>query len=117
MYSKEFQNLVKSANKFSKEFYQDNDQKNENPFYIGFGNPSSDILIVGQEKAISKEKHHQIFSESTENPLQWDKMVAENIVDINYKFYDSGHFKNPLHPYDGKPKKGNTWNQYQKLIE
>lgn len=117
MYPKEFQNLVENAVKYSKEYYKNKDIQTENPFYIGFGNPNSDILIVGQEKAIPKDSQNQIISESIENPFQWNKIIENNITDINYRFYESRHFKNPLHPYDGKPKNGNTWNQYQKLIQ
>src|SRR5690606_7371705 len=58
----------------------------------------------------------QIRAESSENPRHWKYLLENMINDIDYRFYADYHFKNPLHPYDGKPTKGNTWLQYQKLI-
>lgn len=117
MYTEKFKDLVDKSIQFSKKFYSDKNDNRENPFYIGFGNPNSKVLIIGQEKAISKNEINQIKVESVENSIQWQKLILENISDTNYRFYDDTIFKNPLHPYDKKPKKGNTWNQYQLLIE
>lgn len=113
MYKESFKNLVKYAFENSK-----NIKTNKtNPYYIGFGNPNSDVLILGQEKAISEDNSEQILAESIDNPIQWNKIIENNISDINYRFYDDLSFKNPLHPYSGKPKNGNTWNYYQKLLK
>lgn len=117
MYKDTFKDLVDFANGKSELLINEQNLKT-NPYYIGFGNPNSKILILGQEKAIKSDNEIQIKAESLENPKQWDYLVKNNIEDIDYKFYSDFHFKNPLHPYDGKPTKGNTtWLQYQKLIK
>ncbi|RED95560.1 hypothetical protein [Marinoscillum furvescens] len=117
MYKETFRNLVEWATKNSEKFYAGNLNATENPYYIGFGNPNSDVLIVGQEKAIEKSNQEQILSESIDNPKQWYQIITEGIFELDYRFYQNGHFKNPLHPYSVKPKRGNTWNQYQQLLE
>ncbi|WP_405202118.1 hypothetical protein [Dokdonia sp. LLG6352-1] len=110
-----FKDLVHLANKESETLTNNSDLKT-NPYYVGFGKPNSDVLIVGQEKAIKSDNLMQIKAESLENPKHWNYLVENEIVDIDYKFYSDYYFKNPLHPYDGKPTKGNTWLQYQKLL-
>jgi|SRR5690554_995936 len=115
MYKDTFMNLVDFANGKS-ELLINEQNLITNPYYIGFGNPNSKILILGQEKAIKSDNELQIKVESLDNPKQWNYLVKNNIEDIDYKFYSDYYFKNPLHPYDGKPTKGNTWLQYQKLI-
>src|SRR5690606_9536009 len=112
MYNESFKDLIDFANRQSELV----ENVKTNPFYIGFENPNSKILIVGQEKAIKSNNEIQIKAESLDNPKQWNYLVENNIEDLDYKFYSDFHFKNPLHPYDGKPSKGNTWLQYQKLI-
>ncbi len=113
MYKESFKELVKIAFEKSEKL----EIKKTNPYFIGFGNPNSEILILGQEKAINQDNLRQIEVESIENPKQWNKIVNENITDIDFKFYEDYFFKNPLHPYSGKPSKGNTWNHYQKLLK
>lgn len=118
MYSNEFKNLVEIAYNKSVEYYKKEKDLIPNPFYIGFGNPNADILIVGQEKAIDKKKKFVIKTESVKNPCQWKKIVDKNISDINYLFYEEkeniSSFKNPLYPYAKKCK--GTWANYQKLL-
>ena len=114
-FSNSFKDLVFLANKKA-ELVDKNSGLNSSPFYIGFGNPSSKLLIMGQEKSIKSDNLMQIRAESFENPKQWKYLVENEIIDVDYKFYSDFHFKNPLHPYDGKPTKGNTWLQYQKLV-
>lgn len=118
MYSNEFKNLVEIAYNKSVEYYKEEKDLIPNPFYIGFGNPNADVLIVGQEKAIDKKKKFVIKTESVENPWQWKKIADGNISDINYVFYEGkeniSSFKNPLYPY-AKICNG-TWSKYQKLL-
>lgn len=94
--------------------------------YIGCGNPNANILIIGKESAISKEKIDQIHLEMNSNYYQWSKNVEKNLSPD-----DVGIEYNPLYPYKGQKycvrmgKKGNasfgecgtsrTWYQYQKL--
>lgn len=124
MYKESFKDLVKIANNFSSSIDL-NDLNKTNQYDIGFGNPNANILLVGQEKAIKPINPINSFqrkSESLDNPKQWKYLVENDINDLDFKFYKNIEcnvfkFKNPLHPYDGKPSKGNTWLQYQKLIK
>lgn len=117
-YNSDFKELVEFSFKQTNKNYIDGNT-NPNPFYLGFGNPSSKLLIIGQEKAIQKDNFKQIQSESIDNPKQWKKFVDENIQDLKYRFYDNSKFINPIQPYDEKAKGnklGATWYYYQKLV-
>jgi len=119
MYNKIFEELVNNAVLKSDSYYQGQDMSKPNPYYIGFGNPNSKLLIIGQEKAIDGANEYgkiQMQVESTDNPYQWKKIIDEKIIDLDYKFNNPTHFRNPRFPYNGKPPKGNTWNQYQLLV-
>ncbi len=48
MYTEDFKNLVKIAVEGSREFYKERKFNTPNPFFIGFGNPNSKILIFGK---------------------------------------------------------------------
>ncbi|MFD0993168.1 hypothetical protein [Tenacibaculum geojense] len=44
-----------------------------NPFYIGFGNPNSDFLFLGQEKAFDPKANKELLLlESINNNYYWD---------------------------------------------
>lgn len=91
--------------------------------YIGTGNPFANILIIGKEAAISKEKDSmQYQKEIVENFNFWcsnRKYEISNIKEKDFVNY------NPLYPYRGQDlkldnKKNNcgtsrTWMAYQKL--
>ena len=115
MYSETFEDLVRIAYEKSESILNTPNIKT-NPYYIGFGNPNAKILIIGQEKAIKSDNVFQIKAESFDNPKQWNYLIKNKINNTDYNFYPDFYFKNPLHPYDGKPTKGNTWLQYQKLM-
>ncbi len=118
MYNKIFEELINVATEESDLFYQGKEMVNPNPFYIGFGNPNSKLLIIGQEKAIDSKTEYgklQMKVESIDNPYQWKRLNDEKISDLYYKFDNPTHFNNPRFPYNGKPPRGNTWNQYQLL--
>ena len=106
----------------SKEFYKDKKSNTPNPFFIGFGNPNSKILIFGKEKYIKMEEEKlytdsTVNSESIQNPFQWQQIIDENINDFTYKFPSKTGFGNPLYPYNGgSTNKMGTWSYYQKLI-
>jgi hypothetical protein len=125
MYNSTFKNLVFQAHEKSKEFfepnYPDRQAKNNspNPYYVGYGNPNSKILILGMEKAFDYEKQQgQLFYESIANPDDWKRIIENNISDIYVKYDEqTSNYKNALHPYsDKKPKGGSTYNKYQKLV-
>lgn len=114
MYNSIFQELVTIAvaQSHAKELSE------PNPFYIGFGNPNASLLLIGQEKAIDATTDKESMKlESTQNPYQWQKMIAEGIVDRNYEVEDPGVFKNPSFPYTENRKGSNTWNHYQLLAK
>lgn len=125
MYNSTFKELVTEANKKSQTYYglnypdKNSESFNPNPYYIGYGNPKSKILILGKEKAFDYEKQQgQLYYESIANPDDWKRIVENNISDINVKYDNSTtKYKNALHPYDDeKPKGGQTWSKYQKLV-
>lgn len=117
-YNKYFKELVEFSFAQTNKNYIDGNT-NPNPFYLGFGNPSAKLLIVGQEKAIKKDDFKKIKSESIDNPKQWKKFIDEDIQDLKYKYYENSDFINPIHPYDKKAKgneTGATWHYYQKFV-
>lgn len=117
MKTNQFKDLVNKAFKASEEFYKKKSKLEPNPFYIGFGSPSAKILILGQEKAIAKTNTKAIFAESVRNTYHWQKILTDNISDLNYEFSDTLGFKTPLHPYyPSFPKANNTWKFYQDLV-
>lgn len=132
MYNSNFKNLVAEAHSKSVELYggkypnSDINKYEPNPYYIGFGNPNSKILIIGKEKGFSikssKENNYlnsQLYLESVANPDDWKQIVDNSIDSIDYKYHSmSSHFKSALLPYtDKKPDGGHTWNKYQKIVD
>lgn len=116
MFSKEFLDLTKYANTKTTDKFANNKAIEPNPFFIGFGNPNSDILIVGQELAIDPIKNPiALEMESYRNPEHWNKIIKENISDLNYSFNGENGYKNPMKPYTGKAK--GTWKSYESIVE
>ena len=73
MFNKKFENLVDFSYQKSKEFYINELNLNKpNPYFVGFGNPNSKILIIGKEKG---------FDESNLKQLQYelDKYMNEGL--------------------------------------
>ena len=123
-YPKEFESLInETKNNYVGEF-------------IGVGNPASNILIVGKEPAIPKEKKEQRLQEIVNNYKQWEVNLRNDIgIDKVLSMDERSYEYNPLYPYkgqkflwyiekivDGKiiPIRGEggtskTWYQYQKL--
>jgi hypothetical protein len=85
-----------------------------NPFYVGFGNPESDILFIGKEKAFNITQNPESFlNESINNLLQWEALTEKKELNFNPK--------NPVSFYQMKYKhkiKGrDTWGFYKNLTE
>lgn len=89
--------------------------------FIGYGNPSSEILIVGQEAALTEgsEDWAKFYAPNHE---QWARTYHE---DLHYKTWD-GHseykfpeFFNPIYPYYKQylSTTSRTWLWYQKLVD
>lgn len=117
MFTKNFIILVDFAFQKSKEFYSDTLNINKpNPFFVGFGNPNSKILILGKEKGFDASNSKQLKYESIENPNEWNAYII-NKIDLNKtKFYISEFYINAYRPYFGKMKGGHTWNKYHTLL-
>lgn len=88
--------------------------KLSNPYYIGFGNPDSDILFIGKEKGFDIEKHPELFiKESINNIIQWESILTNpNNILNDFKF-------NPLFPreyHTQKMRPRHTWGIYAQII-
>lgn len=116
----DFADLVKNANILCDKYYNNTEKKTPNPFYIGFGNPNSEILILGKEKGFDFENNEsQAFYESINNPKEWSSYLKDNLTfTLEKKYENSGYYNNCFIPYLQKIKKsGHTWNKYAKLIQ
>lgn len=86
-----------------------------NPFFIGYGNPNADILIIGKEKGFnySDFNYSQFYNESFNNCTYWKNLVSKQ-SDICF----DQCFNNPLHPYFYNPKlsSGHTWRKYCQIV-
>ncbi len=93
--------------------------KLSNPYYIGFGNPNSDVLFIGKEKAFDPIKRPDLFfKESIDNVYQWNSIINEQ-EPINHKHILNKFKFNPMLPlmYDyGKIGKRKTWGMYAQVI-
>lgn len=118
MFDENFISLVNFAFQKSKEFYSNELNTNKpNPYFVGFGNPNSRILIMGKEKGFDESNVKQLQYESIENPNEWKKYI-DNKIELNKtKFYNSEHYINAFRPYFGKMKGGHTWNKYYTLLK
>lgn len=118
MYNTKFKKLVDFSFQKSQEFYKNEVNLNKpNPYFIGFGNPNSKILIMGKEKGFDESNLKQLQYESIGNPNEWKNYVDNNISFNKIKFYDSEHYVNVFRPYYGKMKGGHTWNKYYTLLQ
>ena len=118
MFNKKFENLVDFSYQKSKEFYINELNLNKpNPYFVGFGNPNSKILIIGKEKGFDESNLKQLQYESIENPNEWKNYIDNKITSNRTKFYDSEHDINVFRPYLGKMKGGHTWTKYYTLLK
>jgi len=99
----------------------------ENQF-VGFGNPSAKILLIGKEVSTDTTSSDKQEIQNTEsikrNASEWAANIEQNKqqADIKNWIFDenlplSKLDNNPLHPWKGGLLKGtsNTWKNYQKL--
>jgi hypothetical protein len=91
MYSDSFKNLVKIASESSKSDYSDELHNKPNPYYVGFGNPNSKILIFGKEKGynVNTDTADIMLYESINNPYEWKHYLDNNILPHTNKLYDT----------------------------
>ena len=114
IYSKEFVEVVDSALKPYKNFY------------IGTGNPNSNILLIGKEAAINEKLNNfeeKNLKDYINNAKEWKENIESEISEVDewiamsYKDIKN----NPLHLFKGvrlnEHKEGVTWRKYQKLFD
>lgn len=94
--------------------------------YLGTGNPSGQILIVGKEVATDVEENQNLILEQQNlhnyntNATDWlanfQNGTTQNEVE-NWMFDDPNRINNPLFAFKGAEIKeeGKTWRKYQKL--
>tara|TARA_R110002020_G_scaffold419155_1_gene628403 strand:- start:15917 stop:16654 length:738 start_codon:yes stop_codon:yes gene_type:complete len=116
MFNKPFLELTHFAYTKSQKKFSNSDSIESNPYFIGFGNPDSDILFVGQEMAIDPLKNSVTLEmESYRNPEHWNTIIERKISEINYSFSSKNAFLNPRKPYNIKAT--GTWQSYEKIVE
>ena len=118
MYSKKFEDLVNVAFAHS-ENLTINEKQFGNPYYVGFGNPNSKVLILGKEKGFdiqNTQTNEQFEYESLKNPNEWKYYIENKILPNSSKYYESQDYINAFVPYLQKNKSGHTWTKYQTLL-
>jgi len=92
-----------------------------NPFYLGYGNPNSKILILGQEKAFDIIYNPDLlFHESMANPFQWNELNDTSWGEkSNLDFDPRFPIKYFNYSYENEKSKrywARTWYKYSLLI-
>jgi hypothetical protein len=100
----------------------------ENNQFVGFGNPSEKVLIIGKEVSTDKQSNKDIDKQNTvsinQNSKEWCENINNGTLQSEVPMW---HFikklplckvnNNPLFPWKGSLKKdtSDTWKKYQKL--
>jgi len=90
-----------------------------NPYFIGFGNPNSDILVIGKEKAFPADNSNLLMKESINNYQQWKIIMDNNLFEIDQVELATKLGFNPLLPKSfhlGKTKRAHTWSITSSII-
>jgi len=93
---------VKLARKHDEKFFE----KIANPFYIGFGNPQSEILIIGKESGYNYDSNGfmQFYDENLNNIKNWEITLNKDQTIYNpYPVVDIRHT--------------HTWSYYKAIVE
>ncbi|MEE3483566.1 MAG: hypothetical protein VZQ98_04465 [Bacteroidales bacterium] len=96
-----------------------------NPEFVGYGNPFSDVLIIGQENASEGEEWEKF---AKDNCQQWvftfrDNLRAHELKEVlgsqdsDYKFPEFFNPRNPFYPKKVDYKESHTWFNYQKIMD
>lgn len=119
MFKQNFVDIVNLAVQESNNFYSNEENQGQaNPFYVGFGNPNSNLLILGKEKGFDLSKNEQLNFENIRNPYEWQHHIENKTPFFKEKFYESAKdYLNSYFPYCGSDNmpSGHTWNKYGKL--
>lgn len=90
-----------------------------NPYFIGFGNPNSDILVIGKEKAFPADNFNLLVKESINNYRQWKTIIQKDLINKNQLEVTSLIGFSPLLPkafHIGKTKRNHTWSITASII-
>lgn len=86
-----------------------------NPFYLGVGNPNSDILFVGREKAFNIGEHPELLvKESINNILQWKYIQANPNGNYLEELGYNPLFPKAYHRQQLPPR--HTWSIYSNIV-
>jgi hypothetical protein len=115
-YSKKFIDVVNNSFINSNNL-ESSEKEFGSPYYVGFGNPNSKILILGKEKGSDINNFEQFNYESIENINEW-KFYVDNATTMNLdRFYpNSHHYINAFTPYLHRVNSGHTWDKYTILV-
>ena len=113
-------------NIYSNEFKAEVSKALDTKTYLGLGNPSSKILVVGKEVSTDLEENQNYILEEqnlynyNKNALDWDDNIKKNISQKcieNWIFNDPNKINNPIFAFKGAliKEEGKTWRKYQKL--
>ena len=107
--------------------YIDAKDPHENPEFVGYGNPFSDVLIIGQEVTypVGSVEWERFYKN---NCQQWKETLDFGLVahELNerpgasiddYAFPDFFNPRNPFYPMEFSRKKSATWYNYQKIMD
>jgi len=90
-----------------------------NPFFIGFGNPNSQILVIGKELAFQADNADLLIKESINNYRQWKIIVDNNLFLPDQQTVASSIGFSPLLPkafHTGATGLNSTWGVTSKII-
>ncbi|MBP5371834.1 MAG: hypothetical protein J6Y55_07950 [Bacteroidales bacterium] len=96
-----------------------------NPEFVGYGNPFSDVLIIGQENTMQGVDWEKF---ARDNCQQWIQTIKENLrahelcevegaQPSDYKFPEFFNPRNPFFPKKVDFQESHTWYNYQKIMD
>jgi hypothetical protein len=87
------------------------------PYYIGYGNPKSEILFLGKEKAFSITNNPDLFfHESINNNKQWEAKIKNNNINLEFDpLLPTKYFKTKSSNF--KIKQRTTWGMYCDVLQ
>ena len=100
------------------------DEPNE-PQFVGYGNPNSEVLIIGQEVASEGEDYEKFVKY---NAKQWQQTINEGLrahelkeregaTLADYAFPEFFNPRNPFFPWDLNYQNSHTWYWYQRIMD
>lgn len=105
---------------YTPKFYEAIELAKSKRLFLGFGNPDAQILILGKEAAIDKEKNPRHYEvEITNNVHDWEINFNTNkqFDEIESWFINNGKSTyNPLYPYKGQKNTIESRNKEGKIV-